>query len=114
MHPRPFNAHSPGAGGSGLVQYVFRSPARNPARQSSRRGLCAAPLSEKRSSLCYAMLGPPEFISAGHCDLNATSPNRTGVAFNTHREIASDEVPKGRLGKVVVAIFIQNAADPAR
>src|ERR1700730_10885766 len=51
MHPRPFNAHSPGAGGNGLVQYVFRSPARNPPIESSRRGSCAAPLSEKRSSL---------------------------------------------------------------
>jgi len=50
MHPRPFNAHSPGAGGSGLVQYVFRSAARNPPIESSRRGSCAAPLSEKRSS----------------------------------------------------------------
>src|ERR1700674_909097 len=51
MRPRPFNAHSPGAGGNGLVQYVFRSPARNPPIESSRRGSCAAPLSEKRSSL---------------------------------------------------------------
>jgi hypothetical protein len=53
MHPRPFNAHSPGAGGSGLVQCVFRSPARNPPIESSRRGSCAAPLSEKRSSICH-------------------------------------------------------------
>src|SRR5260370_42427964 len=52
MGSGPFNAHSRGGGGGGLVQYVFRSPARNPARQSSRRGSCAAPLSEKRSSLC--------------------------------------------------------------
>src|SRR5260370_24229197 len=43
------------AASGGLVQYVFRSPARNPARQSSRRGSCAAPLSEKRSSLCYTL-----------------------------------------------------------
>ena len=54
MHPRPFNPHSPGAGGSGLVQYVFRSPARNPPIESSRRCSCAAPVSEKRSSFCYA------------------------------------------------------------
>src|SRR5208283_5632462 len=50
MGSGPFNAHSRGGGGGGLVQYVFRSPARKPARQSSRRGSCAAPLSEKRSS----------------------------------------------------------------
>src|SRR6267142_2815900 len=46
-----FNAHSPGDGGSGLVQPVFRSPARIPAAESSRRGLCAAPPSEKRYTL---------------------------------------------------------------
>jgi hypothetical protein len=34
-----FNAHSPGDGGSGLVQPVFRSPARIPAAESTRRGL---------------------------------------------------------------------------
>src|SRR6267143_1201709 len=46
-----FNAHSPGDGGSGLVQPVFRSPARIPPAESSRRGLCAAPPSEKRYTL---------------------------------------------------------------
>src|SRR5258707_14297203 len=46
--PGAFNAHNPGDGGSGLVQPVFRSPARIPAAESSRRGLCAAPTSEKR------------------------------------------------------------------
>src|SRR5260370_14647070 len=55
MGSGPFNAHRRGGGGGGLVQYVFRSPERNPARQSSRRGSCAAQLSEKRSSLCYTI-----------------------------------------------------------
>jgi hypothetical protein len=49
--PGAFNAHSPGDGGSGLVQPVFRSPARIPAAESTRRGLCAAPPSEKRYTL---------------------------------------------------------------
>src|SRR5437763_9159767 len=48
-----FNAHSPGDGGSGLVQPVFRSPARIPAAESIRKGLCAAPPSEKRYTLSY-------------------------------------------------------------
>src|SRR3984893_6971604 len=38
-------------GGSGLVQPGFRSPARIPAAESTRRGLCAAPPSEKRYTL---------------------------------------------------------------
>src|SRR5208283_650488 len=46
-----FNTHSPGCGGSGLAQQVFRSPARIPAAESRRHGLCAAPASEKRYSL---------------------------------------------------------------
>jgi hypothetical protein len=53
---RQFNAHNPGGRGSGLVQPVFRSPARIPAAESTRRGLCAAPPSEKRYTLsrfCY-------------------------------------------------------------
>src|SRR5712672_3069821 len=56
-----FNAHSPGDGGSGLVQPVFRSPARIPAAESSRRGLCAAPPSEKRYTLSHisAVAMPP-------------------------------------------------------
>jgi hypothetical protein len=34
--PAVFNAHSPGGGGSGLVQPVFRSPARAPEAESMR------------------------------------------------------------------------------
>jgi hypothetical protein len=49
--PDAFNAHSPGGGGSGLVQPVFRSPARIPPAESRRRGSCAAPPSEKRYTL---------------------------------------------------------------
>src|SRR3954454_24073491 len=45
-----FNTHSPGGGGSGLAQQVFRSPARIPASEAGRKGLCAAPASEKRYS----------------------------------------------------------------
>jgi hypothetical protein len=51
----PFNAHRLGAGGNGLVQYVFRSPARIQTVRSSPRGPCAAPPNEKRSSLCYTI-----------------------------------------------------------
>ena len=47
-----FNAHSSSGGGSGLVQSVFRSPARIPAPESQRRVSCAAPPSEKRSTFC--------------------------------------------------------------
>ena len=36
---------------SDLAQHVFRSPARIPATESQRTGLCAAPPSEKRSTL---------------------------------------------------------------
>jgi hypothetical protein len=46
-----FNAHRLGARGNGLVQYVFRSPARIQTVRSSPRGPCAAPPNEKRSSL---------------------------------------------------------------
>jgi hypothetical protein len=49
--PGRFNAHSPDGGGSGLVQHVLRSPARIPAVESPRRGLCAAPASVKRCTL---------------------------------------------------------------
>src|SRR6202140_3467731 len=35
--PGAFNAHNPGDGGSGLVQPVFRSPARIPAAESTQR-----------------------------------------------------------------------------
>jgi hypothetical protein len=42
--------HSPGRGGSGLAQHVFRSPARIPATEPQWEGLCAAPPSEKRST----------------------------------------------------------------
>src|ERR1700677_2262305 len=52
--PAPFNAHSRGGGGSGLVQSVFRSPARPPAWVPLREGSCAAPPSEKRSTLSRA------------------------------------------------------------
>ena len=38
--PGAFNAHNPGDGGSGLVQPVFRSSARIPAAETTRRGLC--------------------------------------------------------------------------
>ena len=48
--PAAFNAHSPGGGGSGLVQHVFRSPARIPTAEPPRGGPCAAPPSEKRYS----------------------------------------------------------------
>jgi len=47
--PAAFNAHS-WLGGSGLVQHVFRSPARLPLPAATPRASCAAPLSEKRSS----------------------------------------------------------------
>src|ERR1700719_4648979 len=60
---RLFNAHNPGDGGSGLVQPVFRSPARIPAAQATRRGLCTAPPSEKRYTLSHINIaeGPSEF-----------------------------------------------------
>ena len=35
--PGAFNAHNPGEGGGGLVQPVFRSPARIPAAKSTQR-----------------------------------------------------------------------------
>jgi hypothetical protein len=52
----PFDAHRLGAGGNGLVQYVFRSPARIQTVRSSPRGPRAAPPNEKRSSLCYTRI----------------------------------------------------------
>ncbi len=52
--PGPFNAHSQDGGGSGLVQHVLCSPARIPAADHSRRGLCAAPASIKRCTLSCA------------------------------------------------------------
>src|SRR5271166_337955 len=42
---------------SGLVQSVFRSPARTSAAESQRRSLYAAPPNEKRSSLSRANSG---------------------------------------------------------
>src|SRR5215467_15631061 len=48
--PMAFNTHS-SARGSGLVQHVFRSPARLPAPAEAHGGACAAPPSEKRYSL---------------------------------------------------------------
>jgi hypothetical protein len=49
--PAAFKAHSLSGGGSGLVQSVFRSPARPRTWVPPRRGSCAAPPSEKRSAL---------------------------------------------------------------
>src|SRR5208337_313602 len=54
--PGQLNAHSPGAWGSGLVQHVFRLPARSPAAEPSRRVPCAAPPSEKRYSFSRVIL----------------------------------------------------------
>jgi hypothetical protein len=65
--PGAFNAHNPGDGGSGLVQPVFRSPARIPSAESTRKGLCAAPPSEKRYTL--SGLGPApmtRYIEGSH------------------------------------------------
>jgi hypothetical protein len=50
--PEAFNTHRHDGRGSGLVQDVLRSPARIPAAESRRRGLCAAPANVKRSTLC--------------------------------------------------------------
>src|SRR5215469_9345688 len=50
--PMAFNTHS-SARGSGLVQHVFRSPARLPAPAEAHGGACAAPPSEKRYSLSW-------------------------------------------------------------
>jgi hypothetical protein len=46
--PEAFNTHRQDGRGSGLVQDVLRSPARIPAAESRRRGLCAAPANVKR------------------------------------------------------------------
>jgi hypothetical protein len=70
--PAGFNAHSSGGRGSGLVQYVFRPPARIPAAEPVRRGLCAAPPGEKRYRFCKRcvypqyrddILGPAEWLT---------------------------------------------------
>ena len=45
-----FNAHRQDGRGSGLVQDVLCSPARTPAAESRRPGLCAAPANIKRST----------------------------------------------------------------
>src|SRR6266436_3176782 len=63
-----FNAHSPGDGGSGLVQPVFRSPARIPAAETTRKDLCAAPPSEKRYTLrktLYVIIGDVMALGKG-------------------------------------------------
>jgi hypothetical protein len=54
--PAAFNAHSPSGTGSGLVQHVFRSPARIQQPIPAER-LCGAPPSEKRSTLSRIKLG---------------------------------------------------------
>ena len=55
--PEAFKPHSPNDWGSGLVQPVFRSPARIPATESKRTGLSAAPPSEKRYTLSHSIGG---------------------------------------------------------
>src|ERR1700719_2770087 len=62
--PGAFNAHNPGDGGSGLVQPVFRSPARTPSAESTRKGLCTAPPSEKRYTL--SRIKPRIAMSVGY------------------------------------------------
>jgi hypothetical protein len=62
--PGAFNAHNPGDGGSGLVQPVFRSPARIPAAESTQRTVRRAAKRKtlyviKNNSLC-ARAGSPE------------------------------------------------------
>ena len=79
-----FNAHNPGDGGSGLVQPVFRSPARIPSAESTRKGLCDAPPSEKRYTFkrktLYVIMreisrarggDPTEELSDGCCPVSA-------------------------------------------
>jgi hypothetical protein len=51
--PSAFNAHSSDRRGSGLVQHVFRSPARPLFWVTTDVGSCAAPPNEKRCTLCY-------------------------------------------------------------
>src|SRR6476660_4341002 len=49
--PGAFNAHNPGDGGSGLVQPVFRVPARIPAAESIRKGRQFFSLAEANAAL---------------------------------------------------------------
>src|ERR1700731_1155756 len=48
---RLFNAHNPGDGGSGLVQPVFRSPARIPAAESTPED--CAPRRQAKNAIRY-------------------------------------------------------------
>src|SRR6202030_4854033 len=51
--PGAFNAHNPGDGGSGLVQPVFRSPARIPAAESTPED--CAPRRQAKNSIRYRL-----------------------------------------------------------
>src|SRR5260370_42306785 len=73
--PGASNPHSPSDGGSGLVQPVFRSPARIPPAESTRKGLCAAPPSEKRYTLSLVRWAG----AAGA----ANAPHRETISFYT-------------------------------
>jgi hypothetical protein len=56
--PEAFNTHRQDGRGSGLVQDVLRSPARIPAAESRRRGLCAAPANVKRCTFSRVIFEP--------------------------------------------------------
>ena len=88
---RAFNAHSPGGGGSGLVQYVFRSPARPPAWVPH----AGAPVrrAAKRKTLYIIARG-------GISGLVALRPAAEGVAFPRSCDLAlaleaAAEMPPG-------------------
>jgi hypothetical protein len=67
--PGAFNAHNPGDGGSGLVQPVFRSPARIPAAESTQRTVRRA---AKRKTL-YVIMRENRNARAGCADLMVTA-----------------------------------------
>jgi hypothetical protein len=75
--PEAFNAHRQDSRGSGLVQDVLRSPARIPAAESPRRGLCATPANVKRSAFSRIALAPPCRYATSCLDWHLASGPRT-------------------------------------
>jgi hypothetical protein len=84
--PGAFNAHNPGDGGSGLVQPVFRSPARIPAAESTQRTVRRA---AKRKTL-YVIMRKSENYLARRAAMRISPQGRTLGDLAVRRTVRVD------------------------
>jgi len=94
--PAAFNAHKLRAGAGGLVQHVFRLPARTQIAEPPRRDLCAAPPSEKRfllSRLKARRVGASQNPSRASSIRTSVSGDRFGMTRRRRERRCQDGWP---------------------